>query len=149
MKGASEVGVLIREIVSSALYEGDYGRRISNHELVLGGVEVLDRVGVPLDYLEFLEQFGFGELDSALYIEDGPTKYSVVTGCDVVAYRNMYVFASTGSGVFYAFDVANDWSIVEIDPELNDAEVSYKDFSSFILSQLTAIKVYVDWRAQQ
>lgn len=149
MKGASEVGVLIREIVSSALYEGDYGSCISNRELVLRGVEVLDRVGVPLDYLEFLEQFVFGELDSALYIEDGPTKYSVVAGCDVVAYRNMYVFASTGSGVLYAFDAANNWSIVEIDPELNDAEVLYEDFSSFILSQLTVIKGYVDWRAQQ
>jgi len=61
----------------------------------------------------------------------------------------MYVFASTGSGVLYAFDAANNWSIVEIDPELNDAEVLYEDFSSFILSQLTVIKGYVDWRAQQ
>ena len=149
MKGAAQVSDLISEIISSALYDGDYGSCISNRELVLGGVEVFDRVNVPLDYLEFLEQFGFGELDSALYIEAGPIKYSVVAGCEVDAYRNMYVFAGTGSGVLYAFDAANDWSIVEIDPELNGAEVLSEDFSSFIISQLRAVKGCLDWRAQQ
>ncbi|WP_175406736.1 hypothetical protein [Pseudomonas sp. 24 E 1] len=51
--------------------------------------------------------------------------------------------------MLYAFDAENDWSIVEIDPELDGATVLFEDFSSFILNQFAAVKGYVDWRAAQ
>ena len=140
---------LIKHITSAEQYEGDYGRCISDRDLMLSGVDVSHRDGVPDDYLEFLDQFGFGDLDSALYIEDGPVKYAAMAKCEVDAYRHMYVFASTGNGVLYAFDAENDWSIVEIDPELDGATVLFEDFSSFILSQLEVVKGHVDWRAEQ
>jgi hypothetical protein len=36
------------------------------------------------------------------------------------------------------------WSVVEIDPGLNDAEVLSEDFSNLMLSQLIAAKGCVD-----
>ena len=149
MKYMLNIRELIKHITSAEQYEGDYGSCISDRDLILSGVEFSHRDSVPDDYLEFLEQFGFGDLDSALYIEDGPVKYAAIAKCEVDAYRHMYVFASSGSGVLYAFDAENDWSIVEIDPELDGAAVLFEDFSSFMLSQLEAVKGYVDWRAAQ
>lgn len=140
MEHTLNIRELINHITSAERYEGDYGSCISDRELILSGVEASHRNSVPDDYLEFLEQFGFGDLDSALYIEDGPVKYAAIARCEVEAYRHMYVFAGTGSGVLYAFDAENDWSVVEIDPELAAAQVLFDDFSSFILSQLTAVK---------
>uniref|UniRef100_UPI0030DCDB24 SMI1/KNR4 family protein n=1 Tax=unclassified Pseudomonas TaxID=196821 RepID=UPI0030DCDB24 len=141
--------LIVGVLGGSLTYEGDYGSCISDRDLILSDVEASHRDGVPDDYLEFLEQFGFGDLDSALYIEDGPVKYAAIAKCEVDAYRHLYVFAGSGSGVLYAFDAENDWAIVEIDPELDGATVLFEDFSSFILSQLAAVKGYVDWRAAQ
>lgn len=64
-------------------------------------------------------------------------------------HSRMYVFAATSSGVLYAFDVGNNWSIVEIDSEIDEVAVLADNFSSFIRNQLIVVKGYVDWRAEQ
>ncbi|UOB24275.1 SMI1/KNR4 family protein [Pseudomonas orientalis] len=149
MEYTLEIRELINHITSAELYEGDYGSRLVDHESILSGVDAADRDSVPVDYLAFLGAFGFGDLDSALYIEDGPAKYAAIAGCDVDAYSRMYVFAATTSDVFYAFDVGNNWSIVEIDSEIDEVAVLADNFSSFIRNQLIVVKGYVDWRAEQ
>ncbi|WP_231998938.1 SMI1/KNR4 family protein [Pseudomonas cedrina] len=122
---------------------------MTDREPILSGVDAADRDSVPADYLAFLGTFGFGDLDSALYIEDGPDKYAAIAGCEVDAYSRMYVFAGTSDGVLYAFDAGNNWSIVEIDSEIDEVRVLADNFSSFILNQLIEVKGYVDWRAEQ
>lgn len=149
MENALEIREFISHITSAERYEGDYGRCVTDREAILSGVDAADRDSVPADYLAFLGTFGFGDLDSALYIEDGPDKYAAIAGREVDAYSRMYVFASTGAGVFYAFDAGNNWSVVEIDPEIDEVSVVADNFSSFILNQLIEVKGYVDWRAAQ
>jgi len=149
MENTLEIRDLINHITFAELYEGDFGSRLTDREAILSGVDAADRDGVPSDYLAFLGIFGFGDLDSALYIEDGPDKYASVAGCEVDAYSRMYVFAGTSDGVLYAFDAGNNWSIVEIYSEIDEVRVLADNFSSFILNQLIEVKGYVDWRAEQ
>jgi len=149
MENTFDIRELIHHITSAERYEGDYGSRPMDLDALLSGVDAADRDSVPADYLAFISTFGFGDLDSALYIEGGPDKYAVIAGCEVDAYRRMYVFAGTSDGVLYAFDAGNNWSIVEIDSEMDEVSVLADDFSSFILNQLIEVKGYVDWRAKQ
>jgi hypothetical protein len=113
----------------------------------LGGVDELDRKNVPVDYLELLASFGFGELDAAFYVDAGPATYSSISGGVVDGYKGMYVFAANSSDVLYAFDSNDNWSVVEISSESNGVKLLLADFSSFILDKLESIKGLIDWRA--
>jgi hypothetical protein len=147
MKNAVEMRKLIDAITSAELYEGGYGDCISNVDAILNGVDDSDRKGVPTDYLEFLADFGFGELDAAFYVNDGPVKYSFMSGREVDGYEGMYVFAGNSSDVLYAFDSRDNWSVVEISSEADGFKVLSVDFSSFILDKLKYVKGLVDWRS--
>ncbi|MGF6317058.1 SMI1/KNR4 family protein [Pseudomonas frederiksbergensis] len=147
MKNSVEMRSLIDGITSAELYEGDYGDCISNVDAILSGVDDLDRKGVPADYLEFLADFGFGELDAAFYVDDGPVKYSSMSGREIDGYEGMYVFAGNSSDVLYAFDSRDNWSVVEISSEADGFKVLSADFSSFILDKLKYVKGLVDWRS--
>jgi len=138
---------LIDAIKGSEFYEGDYGDCNSDVDAILRDVDDTDRKGVPIDYLEFLADFGFGELDAAFYVEDGPIKYSALAHKQVDEYAQMYVFAGSSSGVLYAFDAGNDWAVVEISAEVGGFKKLSTDFSSFMLDKLTYVKGLVDWRA--
>ncbi|GID07702.1 SMI1/KNR4 family protein [Pseudomonas sp. 008] len=147
MRNSVEIRNLIEAITSAELYEGDYGDCISNVDAILSDVVDTDRKGVPSDYLEFLADFGFGELDAAFYVEDGPVKYSSISHGEVNGYEGMYVFAGNSSDVLYAFDSKNGWAVVEISSEAGGFEVLSVDFSSFMLDKLKYVKGLVDWRA--
>ncbi|MGE7961345.1 SMI1/KNR4 family protein [Pseudomonas sp. NPDC089918] len=148
MKNAVEMRKLIGAITSAELYEGGYGDCISNVDAILNGVDDSDRRGVPTDYLEFLADFGFGELDAAFYVNDGPVKYSSMSGREVDGYEGVYVFAGNSSDVLYAFDSRDNWSVVEISSEADGFKVLSVDFSSFMLDKLKYVKGLVDWRAE-
>jgi hypothetical protein len=148
MKNAVEMRKLIGAITSAELYEGGYGDCISNVDAILNGVDDSDRKGVPTDYLEFLADFGFGELDAAFYVNDGPVKYSSMSGREVDGYEGMYVFSGISSDVLYAFDSRDNWSVVEISSEADGFKVLSVDFSSFMLDKLKYVKGLVDWRAE-
>jgi hypothetical protein len=148
MKNAVEMRKLIGAITSAELYEGGYGDCISNVDAILNGVDDSDRKGVPTDYLEFLADFGFGELDAAFYVNDGPVKYSSMSGREVDGYEGMYVFSGNSSDVLYAFDSRDNWSVVEISSEADGFKVLSVDFSSFMLDKLKYVKGLVDWRAE-
>lgn len=147
MKNSVEMRKLIDAITSAQFYEGDYGDCISNVDAILSGVDDSDRKGVPTDYLEFLADFGFGELDAAFYVDDGPVKYSSMSGREINGYEGMYVFAGNSSDVLYAFDSRSSWSVVEISSEADGFKVLSVDFSSFMLDKLKYVKWLVDWRA--
>ncbi|MGE7956731.1 SMI1/KNR4 family protein [Pseudomonas sp. NPDC089530] len=147
MKNSVEMRKLIDVIISAELYEGDYGDCISNVDAILSGVDDSDRKGVPADYLEFLADFGFGELDAAFYVDDGPVKYSSISGREIEGYEGMYVFAGNSSDALYAFDSRNNWSVVEISSEEDGFKVLSTDFSGFILDKLKYVEELVVWRA--
>src|SRR5450830_524615 len=123
--------------------------RVISGVAILSGVDAADRDGVPADYLAFLGVFGFGDLDSALYIEDGPNKCAEIAGCEVDAYSRMYVFAGTSDGELYAIYAGNHWSIEQIDAELDEVRVLADNFSSFIFNQVIEVKGHVDCPAEQ
>ncbi|TNF80349.1 SMI1/KNR4 family protein [Pseudomonas sp. ICMP22404] len=147
MKKSVEIRSLIDAITTAELYEGDYGDCITNVDAILSGVDESDRKGVPVDYLEFLADFGFGELDAAFYVDDGPVKYSSISGREIDGYDGVYVFAGNSSDVLYAFDSKNSWSVVEISSEVDGFKLLSMDFSGFILDKLRYVKGLVDWRA--
>ncbi|MCQ2995044.1 SMI1/KNR4 family protein [Pseudomonas syringae] len=147
MKNLEEVRQLIEEITSAELFEGDYGDCVSNVDALLSGVEESDRKSVPADYLEFLGSFGFGELDAAFYVDDGPEKYSTICGREYVDYEGIYVIGGNSSDLLYAFDAKNDWQVVEVSSESDEIDVVASNFSDFILEQLKCIKSMIERRA--
>lgn len=146
MENTSEIRQLISEITSAVGYEGDFGDRIDNVDLILSEVDAASRNGVPADYLEFLATFGFGELDCALYVSDGPVRYTAIADADAGIYAGLYVFAGDSCEVSYAFDTRSNWAIVELDAEIDEVEVVSEDFSSFILNKLAYVKDLIERR---
>jgi hypothetical protein len=76
-------------VTSSDDYEGNYGYRIADTSATLSDVDESHRQQAPDDYLEFLTEFGFGGLDAAFHLDDGPEKYSTICGREM---RVMRVF---------------------------------------------------------
>lgn len=146
MNISAEVQKLIESITSAGSYEGDYGDCISNPDAILRDVDTPDKKHVPVDYMEFLANFGFGELDAAFHVEDGLQKYSTIVGRETERYKDAYVFAGSSSGTLYAFDRKNNWSIIEISSESDDVTTLPGDFSAFILTKLRYINELVEWR---
>lgn len=147
MKNLEEARQLIDAITSAELYEGDFGHPISDRAAILMGVDEAEQNNVPSDYLEFLAELGTGDLDAAFYVDPAPAKYSSIVGKEVEEYKGMYVVAGNQSGVLYAFDCENDWSVVEISSENDGFACVSVSFSEFILAKLKYIKELVDWRA--
>ncbi|PYC36084.1 SMI1/KNR4 family protein [Pseudomonas soli] len=146
MRYSLELRSFIDAIESSDFYEGDYGDCISDVESILKGVDALDRSGVPAEYLRFLAEFGFGELDSAFYVDDGPVKYASISDRNVEGGEGLYVFAGNSSDLLYAFDAKNSWRIVAVSAESDEVEVVSEDFSDFILDKIRYVKELVGWR---
>lgn len=147
MENSLEIRKLIEEITSNEHFDGDYGNCISNVDAILSGVEESDRKSVPTDYLEFLAIFGFGELDAAFYVDEGPEKYSTICGREIKAYEGIYIIGGNFSDTLYAFDSKNNWQIVEISSEIDGQEILASSFSAFILERLKCIKSMVERRA--
>lgn len=78
MKNKEELKSLIDAVTSSDDYEGNYGYHITDTSATLSNVDESHRQQAPDDYLEFLTEFGFGELDAAFHLDDGPEKYSTI-----------------------------------------------------------------------
>ncbi|MGC6371152.1 SMI1/KNR4 family protein [Pseudomonas sp. K2I15] len=149
MNNTSEIRQLISEITTAVGYEGDFGDRINDVDLILNKVDAASRIGVPEDYLEFLATFGFGELDCAFYVSDGPVRYAAQADGDAGIYAGLYVFAGDSCEGSYAFDTRNNWAIVELDAEIDEVEVVSEDFSSFILNQLAYVKDLIERRQHE
>ncbi|WP_439448575.1 hypothetical protein [Stenotrophomonas sp. ATs4] len=147
IKNKEELKSLIDNVTSSEGYEGNYGHHTADTSATLCNVDDSHRHQVPADYLEFLTEFGFGELDAAFYIDDGPEKYSTICGREIEGYDVIYVFGGNSSDVLYAFDAKNNWQVVEINSELGGFDVLAPNFSDFILEQLKYIKSLVERRA--
>ncbi|MGY2074204.1 SMI1/KNR4 family protein, partial [Pseudomonas reactans] len=72
-------------------YEGNYGYRVTDVSAALCNVDESDRQNAPNDYMEFLTEFGFGELDAAFHLDDGLEKYSTLCGREIAGFEDMYV----------------------------------------------------------
>lgn len=147
MKNKEELKSLVEAVTSAKNYEGNYGYRITDTSATLSHVDESDRQQAPADYLEFLSEFGFGELDAAFHLDDGPEKYSTICGREIEGYEGIYVFGGNSSDVLYAFDAKNNWQIVEVSSELDEIDVLASNFSDFILERLRYIKSLVEKRA--
>lgn len=147
MKNKEDLRLLVDAVTSSDGYEGNYGYRATDTGATLSNVDELHRQQVPGDYLEFIAEFGFGELDAAFYLDDGPEKYSNICGREVEGCEGVYVFGGNSSDVLYAFDAKNNWQVVEVSSELDGIDVLASSFSDFILEQLKYIKSLVERRA--
>lgn len=147
MKNKEELKSLVEVLTSSEDYEGNYGCRVTDKNAMLSNVDELDRQQAPADYLEFLTEFGFGELDAAFHLDDGPEKYSTICGREIEGYEGVYVFGGNSSDVLYAFDAKHNWQVVEISSELDGVDVLASNFSDFILERLRYIKSLVERRA--
>jgi len=147
MKNKEELKSLIDTLTSSEDYEGNYGYRITDTRAMLCNVDESHRQQAPADYLEFLTEFGFGELDAAFHLDDGPEKYSTICGREIEGRECIYVFGGNSSDVLYAFDAKNNWQVVEVSSELDGVYVLASSFSDFILEQLKHINSLVEQRA--
>ena len=147
MKNKHVLEALIKAIKASEQYEGNYGYSVGDASAVLSRVDGPDRTGVPGDYLAFLSAFGFGELDAAFHLDDGPEHYSMLSGREVAGDEGLYVFGGNQSDLLYAFDSKNGWQVVQISCELDEVEPVASNFSDFILEKLTYINALVEWRA--
>ncbi|OPA94841.1 SMI1/KNR4 family protein [Pseudomonas fluorescens] len=147
MKNKKVLELLIDSIMSSDDYEGNYGYRVTDVNAALCNVDESDRQNAPNDYLEFLTEFGFGELDAAFHLDDGPEKYSTLCGREIEGSEGMYVFGGNSSDVLYAFDAKKDWQIVEISSELDEVDILASNFSDFILERLHYIVSLIERRA--
>ncbi|MCD9115878.1 SMI1/KNR4 family protein [Pseudomonas bijieensis] len=147
MKNKEELKSLVEALTSSEDYEGNYGYRVTDTSATLSNVDELDRQQAPADYLEFLTEFGFGELDAAFHLDDGPEKYSTICGREIEGYEGVYVFGGNSSDVLYAFDAKNNWQVVEISSELDGVDVLASNFSDFIFERLKYVKSLVERRA--
>ncbi|UFH49285.1 SMI1/KNR4 family protein [Pseudomonas sp. KNUC1026] len=104
MKNNNELMFLIEAIVSSEKYEGNFGYRVKDVSVVSVDIDKSLQHRVPSDYLEFVREFGYGELDAAFYLDDGLNKYSDICGRPIEGYEALYVFGGNSSDVLYAFD---------------------------------------------
>ncbi|WP_329891272.1 SMI1/KNR4 family protein [Stenotrophomonas sp. SMYL11] len=147
MKNKEQLRLLVDAVTSSEDYEGNYGCRATGTDATLSSVDESHRQQVPGDYLEFIAEFGFGELDAAFHLDDGPERYSTICGREVEGYEGIYVFGGNSGDVLYAFDAENNWQVVEVSSESDGVDVLASSFSDFILEQLKYIKSLVERRA--
>ena len=147
MKNKHVLEALIKAIQSSEQYEGNFGYAIGDASAVLSRVDGPDHAAVPSDYLAFLSAFGFGELDAAFNLDDGPEHYTTLTGREIAGGEGLYVFGGNQSDLLYAFNSKSGWHVVQISCELDEIEPVASSFSDFILEKLTYINALVEWRA--
>lgn len=147
MKNKHVFEALIKAIQASEQYEGNFGYAIGDASAVLSRVDGPDHTAVPSDYLAFLSAFGFGELDAAFHLDDGPEHYSTLSGREIAGGEGLYVFGGNQSDLLYAFNSKSGWQVVQISCELDEIEPVASNFSDFILEKLTYINALVEWRA--
>lgn len=143
----NDLKVKIEKILNSQYYEGDFGDVIDNADKILSNFnKVLVDKGAVENYIKFIQNIGFGELDASFYIEDGPISYKEIYRRNIPELEGMYIFASDQSEYSFAFDTQNNWQVVSIDASGNIVSVLASEFSIFIESKLNELLEIVEWR---
>jgi hypothetical protein len=143
-----EINRSINNITSNEYYEGDFGDCVENTDKLLSDVDKCLWDSFPKDYIDFMSQFGFGELDAAFYLDDGPVLYDTIFKREIEQYKGMYVFAGNSSDVLYAFDSLNNWRVVTLDSEVLEATKIADSFEQFILDKLGYLEELVESRLE-
>ena len=98
----------------------------------------LDLIGAPVEYLDFLERYGVGELSSFFRIDYQLLTHNEIYGREIKELEGMLIFASDIGDYLYAFDTKNNWEVVDIDTS-GEVFERYGDFETFMNSMLDDI----------
>ncbi|MEW7279542.1 hypothetical protein ABW636_13190 [Aquimarina sp. 2201CG1-2-11] len=144
-----EIQKNIKIIVSSSLYDGDFGDTISKSILSKSGIskDILQNEYLS-NYYYFLEKIGYGELDASFYIEDAPIKSFQIYGNDRKHLKHLYIFATNMSEYSYAFDLKNKCKVLDIDSSGDIINSDYGSFDDFIERKIKELVKIVKWREQ-
>ncbi|MBH0059383.1 hypothetical protein I6F65_20800 [Pseudoalteromonas sp. SWXJZ94C] len=148
MLNKTKINKSIKNITSNEYYEGDFGDCIDEIDLLLDNIDESLWEGVPKSYIEFIAEFGFGDLDSTFYLDDGPVSYITIFKRDIEQYIGMYIFASNSSDILYAFDSLNNWIVVELSSEALDVTKVADSFEQFIVDKLEYIEELAELRLE-
>ena len=98
----------------------------------------LDLIDAPVEYLDFLERYGVGELSSFFRIDYQLLTHNEIYGREIKELEGMLIFASDIGDYLYAFDTKNNWEVVDIDTS-GEVFERYGDFETFMNSMLDDI----------
>ncbi|SBT16759.1 hypothetical protein MGA5115_00843 [Marinomonas gallaica] len=146
MLDKTEISRSINRITSNEYYEGDFGDCVEDIDKILNDVDKSLWESIPKEYIEFLSQFGFGELDAAFYLDDGPIPYTTIFNREIDLYKGMYVFAGNSSDILYAFDSLNNWRVVTLGSEALEVTKVADSFEEFIVERLGYIEELAESR---
>ena len=149
MLNSDDINQKLKLILASEYYEGDFGDTIADIKLILSNVDDKDiKKSIPTDYVEFIQKFGFGELDESFYIEDGPAPYEDIYKSQIDKLKGSYVIASDMSEFSYLIDSSNGWRVIQVDSQGGPSGIVYENFSVFIDNKLDEIVSAVKWRIE-
>ncbi len=134
----------IEIITSSEFHNGEYGhptniKSFPNEFFESPSLET---------YLEFLTEFGYGELDSSFYIEESPIKWNEIFPREREHLEGLFIFATDQGENCFAFDSKEQFKVVEIAADSVIAETSFGDFQQFISKKLDELVDIVTWRSE-
>jgi len=97
-----------------------------------------DLIGAPVEYLDFLERYGVGELSSFFRIDYQLLTHKEIYGQEIKELEGMLIFAGDIGDYLYAFDTKNNWEVVDIDTS-GEVFERYGDFETFMNTILDKI----------
>ena len=125
-------------MISSKLDEVFFGNALKNMKPEISKAIKSDLAGAPKEYLNFLEQYGVGELSSFFRIDYELLDYKEIYGQKIKELEGMLIFASDIGDYLYAFDTKNNWEVVDIDTS-GEVFERYGDFETFMNTILDEI----------
>ncbi len=104
----------------------------------LKDIEICKEKNIPQEFINFLLQYGIGELSIAFRIDSEILPHQEIYGRTIKELDGMLVFGSDIGEYTYAFDTKNNWEVVDIDASGEIFE-RYGDFETFINKMLDEI----------
>ncbi len=132
----------INIITSSKYHDGNFGHEVDIQSILhfTQGKQNLS------SYVNFLTQFGYGELDASFFIEAAPAIWSDIYPKERNHLDGLYIFATNQGEYTFAFDKNNSCKVVEIDASGIISDTNFGFFNDFISDQLDRLIEIVRWR---
>ena len=100
-----------------------------------------DLNGAPEKYIEFLNQYGVGDLSSFFRIKYELSTPEEIYGSATEEIKDMLIFGSDIGDYLYAFDTKNNWEVVDLDTtgEIFDRYGDFETFMNTILDEIIEV----------
>ncbi len=105
----------------------------------------VETAGLPTDYIDWLQQIGWGELDGRFMFYSGPTSVALIYGHDAPTGR-LVAIGDDMSGYVVGIDLSRK-DVVEWSPKGEEAS-RWTSFTEFVLERVSELRQASEARGQ-